>query len=503
MPEVETRVESGDALLRRGGRSFLALGLGNYGAMAVSLVTNAWLARRLGVEEYGQLALLLMASQVMMLVAVNWTHAGFVRFGAGEFVDRRTAADALWTRLGIVLPTAAAAALVLVAARGPITAYLGVPVSAVGLLLLHFTALAALSIVGAVFQARQEMARYGLTLLLDKTAMFVCVAWLPAAWTSSAVPALTCLAVCSSLVACWGVWVVGGSTWRPRRPSSASFRRMAAFSLPLLLTTWAGLFGTNWFDLVILNWYVPVGGIGLYSVATQLAGVMQQVTVVFATLLLPELSVMVVKGQSARIRSLVERGLPYWLLATSLLFAVVIMGARIGVPLVFGESYGGAVPVLAWLMLASCALALFNSCTSLAGAFGATWVMTGVSFASTTVNVVMNLLLIPVFGIIGSAMATVAAYVVGAGCMLVFVQRRVGVPVVRLSWLAGPAVAAFLCFQWIDGMWFYPAAIAAVLGSALVLVRRFGLFRAEDLAVLGGLTMMPSGLRARLAGKGL
>src|SRR5262249_37309672 len=90
-------------------RKFLALGAGNYGAMALSLGINAILTRRLGVEQFGRLALLLTTSQVMALVTANWTQTGLVRFGAREYSATGTVSQTLWARTGVVAPWIAAA----------------------------------------------------------------------------------------------------------------------------------------------------------------------------------------------------------------------------------------------------------------------------------------------------------------------------------------------------------------------------------------------------------
>jgi O-antigen/teichoic acid export membrane protein len=483
--------------LNRTSRSFLALGAGNYGAMAISVVTNAILARRLGAEQYGHLALLLMASQVLLLIAVNWSHAGFVRFGALEFASAGTVTEALWVRMGIALPAAGIGAAAMVIGRQPLAAYLGIPPAGVWLLLVHFVAVCALSLVGAVFQARQQMSRYGACLFLDKTAMLLCVVALPAAWTGRALAALACYATSSLLVAIWGVSVVGPRSLRPAWPGRAAYRAMAVFSAPLMLTSWAGFFGTSWFDLMILKQYVPLDVIGKYSLATQLAGVVQQITVIFSTLLLPELSVMVGLRQTARIRALLERLLPYWLLGTSVLFTFVLLSARVGVPLVFGESYRAAAPVLALLMVASCALALYNACAPLVTAYGSTWALAGIAVLASSVNIVLDLLLIPRFGIIGSAVATVITYVAIAVLVVMFVQRRTGGRILRLGWLASPALGACVCFLLLDGFWFYPAALATAAITVFALVAMFQLFRPEDAVFLRGLHLkLPFGLGA-------
>src|SRR5688572_1083922 len=336
-------------------RNFLALGVGNYGAMAVGLAINVLLTRRLGSEQYGYLALMLMVSQVALQVTVQWSSTGFIRFASREFVSKRTVSDALWARLAIAAPAVTMAVVLLVIARGPLASYLGIPAVAIWLVVVHFLAISALSVIGAVFQATGQMARYGVSLLLDKIVMLALLVAVPSLWAVNPLMVLGCYAASSVGVAVWGTAVLGVAAIRPVWPTRADYRSMALFSAPVLLSSWAGLFGANWFDLVILKWYVPMSSIGVYSLSTQLAGVVQQIAVIFSTLVLPSLSVMVADGQDARIRTFVERLLPYWLLGTSILFTIVLFGARVAVPLAFGQSFSDAAPLVALLMVATSA----------------------------------------------------------------------------------------------------------------------------------------------------
>jgi O-antigen/teichoic acid export membrane protein len=477
-------------------RSFFALGIGNYGAMAIGLAVNALLARRLGTEHYGRLALMLMASQLLLLLSVNWSHTGFVRFGSQEFASRGGVGETLWTRLGVLMPAAVLAASAVVLARQPLASYLDIPETGVWLILAHFVAASVLSIVGAVLQAGNQMARYGVCLLLDKAVVLLCLVVLPAAWIATPMRVLACYAASSLAVAAWAVSAVGLRPLQSAFPPLAAYRQMALFSVPLLLSSWAGLFGTNWFDLVILKWYVPISAIGVYSLAAQLAGVVQQVTVIFSTLLLPSLSVMVAERQDARLRMFLERLLPYWLLGTSILFSMVLLAGRVAVPLIFGEPFSGAAPVLALLMVATSALALFNACAPLIAAVGSTWVLTGICFTSAIANVLLDLILIPRFGLAGSAVATIVAYGMSAALVLGFVQKTVGGKVLRLTWLGAPVVLVCACYMVLDGAWVYPVAIVTGSLTVLALVGSFHLFRDGDAAFLRELRLaLPFGLQ--------
>src|SRR4051812_6855132 len=97
-------------------RNFLFVGAGNYAAMAVSLAINAVLTRRLGLEQFGHLALLLTASQVLALVAINWTHTALVRFGAQEFARSSSIARTFWARVWMVAPWLALIAAIMLSA---------------------------------------------------------------------------------------------------------------------------------------------------------------------------------------------------------------------------------------------------------------------------------------------------------------------------------------------------------------------------------------------------
>ena len=478
--------------LRRHLKNFVGLGVGNYGAMAISLVITVLVTRRLGKELYGGLSLLLMASQMLSLTAANWTQMAVIRFGALEFSSTHTVARTMWSRVWIAAPWAAAGALAMFVGRDWFAGYLGIPRWGLALVGAHFAAGFTLTTIGAAFQARDEMRRYGVVLFLDKAVMAACVLLLPIAWVRSPLTVVAMYAGSTSLVAMWGIVALGWRSFLPITFDRAAYRSMLVFSLPLILSSWAGLIGGSWFDTPVINHYRPIGDVALYSLGTQLAGVVQQVTVVFSTLLLPQMTVLVAQGEQQKIQTFVGRVLPYWFLGLSVLLCLVIFAASPAVPLVFGEAFRSSVPVLVGLVLATCALALFNAFSPLVVALGSTWVLTAICLVSGVVNVAMDFALIPRYGIVGSAFATVLSYAVSAGLVLAFVQSRVGGRVVGLSVLSLPVAIVSLGFFVLQGYWFYLLTIAMGIVSVLWLVSRFRLFRAEDAVYLQGLRLPAS-----------
>jgi O-antigen/teichoic acid export membrane protein len=461
-------------------RGFLAVVAGNYGALVLSLAINIVLTRRLGTEEFGRLSLLFMVSQVMMLFASNWTYTGFIRFAAQEFTASGTVAKTFWTRGGIVAPLALVSCSAALLAGEPLARYLDIPRWALWLVIGHFLAFHVMTSLGAVFQARQEMGRYGILIFADKALVFGILLLLPFMVGPTPLVVLGTYAISCLTVSVMSFWVLGCQNLRPINFHGESIRSLLRFSLPLTLSIWAGLFGTNWIDLIIIKGVLSVSDVGLYSLASQLSGVVQQLTIIFSTLLLPQLSAMVLNEDHAAIRSYLRRMVPYWLLGTSILFCLVLLGADPLLPLVFGRSFQGAVTPFAVLMIATAALALFNAFDPLLNAYGATWALMRVTVVSVIVKVALTFWLTPLLGITGAALATVASYLTSAVLVMVLIRRQTGTPVLSMIWLMAPVLVVCVARLFLVGPVFYLVAVLGTLLSVFALVQTFRLFDATD-----------------------
>lgn len=460
-------------------RSVLVLSGANYGAMGLSLLISVTVTRRLGAEQFGRLALLLMASQVFVLVVANWTQTGLVQFGAREFSETGGTADTFWARMWLVGPLALTTAVTMIILRAPLARYLAIPAWGVGVLLLHMAAAYTSTTLAGVFQAREHMRLYSVSLLLERAVLLAEVVLIPTSWIHGGLTILG-LYVGSSIVASlWSLSQLGPRSLLPVRWNRHACRKMLSFSLPFMLSSWAGLFGANWLDLIVIKWYRPVADVGAYSLATQLAGVVQQVAIVVSTVWLPRVSVMIANGEDEQVRMISRRVFPYWLLGTSVLFCSVMIGMRPVVLTLFGHGFERAIPVLAILMVASSGLALFTSFAPIVSAYGSNWALTSVCLASAAVNVIMDLVLVPLYGINGAALSSVLAYGTAAGLALMLAQRRMGNRVIVLSALSAPVVLVCLAFFWFAGLWFYVVASVVGAASVVALSRAFGLFRGQ------------------------
>jgi O-antigen/teichoic acid export membrane protein len=186
----------------------------------------------------------------------------------------------------------------------------------------------------------------------------------------------------------------------------ALYRQMEKFGLPLVpsaLFLWA----TNFSDRFFLVKLADAGEVGLYSIGVRLSSVIVVLLAAFRAAW-PAFAYSIEDDREAR--------RTYAFVLTYLLFLACWAALALGllapwlVQLLTTERFYGAARVVAPLSFASALLAGYVVIAIGIGRARRTqfnWVVTG---AGAIVNVSLNLILIPPYGMIGAAVATIAAY---------------------------------------------------------------------------------------------
>jgi O-antigen/teichoic acid export membrane protein len=205
----------------------------------------------------------------------------------------------------------------------------------------------------------------------------------------------------------------------------ALFRRMQTFGMPLVPSALA-LWAINWIDREFVIWYKGQAAVGVYSVAVKVASLITFVMVAFRTAW-PAFAYSIEDDRDAR--------RTYSFVLTYLLAAVTWFALALGglapwwVRLLTSKpGYHHAERAVALLAFA---FALYAGYTVLAIGSGRArrtqlnWVVTGTGAA---VNVGLNFWLVPAYGFVGAAVATVVAYGVLFVGMTLYAQSVYPVP---------------------------------------------------------------------------
>lgn len=188
-----------------------------------------------------------------------------------------------------------------------------------------------------------------------------------------------------------------------------------------------------------------------------------------------------------RLTRIVQRSADYLAVVTLPVTMVFLVLSGPIVALVLGESFERTATVLPILLLAYAPIGFGTLAGFLAPVIGLQWRLTLYAATGATANVVLNLLLVPSYGAVGSAWATVGTESLAMALMLATCLRRLGIRL-ELRRLAGAAVAA------------------GAMAAAMLLVRPVGLVPAlaagggtYAVALLGLRVIVPEELRAVFA----
>lgn len=422
---------------RRSARWDLDAGFTNYlalvGGQFVSAVASfgaVWLvASTLGTDGYGRIVAFIGASQLVAQAAIQWTAISLFRHGCREFVDHGRIAASFWNRLAIL-----AANILVVALAAPwlmprLSALFSISSGGAALIVVHLltTALAthtqqALQAAKLPkFQSLLQLAERGsLFLFLATTAALDTLTWWPAALAFAFAPLVSAVVATARL---------RKLIFPMSRVDPSLIREMLRFSTPLIFFSLIGYLTTNHLDTIFILHFLSPAELGVYSIAYQIAGVFMQLTSLLGSLFMAYFITADTLGDRERIERFFRSILPPLTLVCSAGAAFVAIAAALLLEVVFGAPFQVGRPAL-WPLLAAAAVAApvtigFGPATN---ARSRTSIAAIAAVVAALTNSVLNVVLIPRFGLVGCAWATTAAFGSSLVVFLVLSPRLVSAP---------------------------------------------------------------------------
>lgn len=460
-----TRASTPSALLR----GVATLAGGEILARAVAFIATAVLARRLGPEAFGIVGFAAAVCGYLTL-AVN---SGMNDIGAREVARAPERAGHIYasiTTIRLILAAFALALLALLAWLLPKPAVVRAVVLLSGLSFFSYALDPIWALKGL---ERPALAGFGLVLAQGIYAVSVVVA-VGGPADVTAVPVLQFAGEFGAAL------LLGFLLLRGARPSIAIadgmrlLRSSAYLGVAKVLRTI-----TITFDVVMLGLLATERQVGLYSAAYRFTFLLMSIAAALSAAYLPSYA-RAFSGESAPFRRLVETSLVTSAAVGAPLVAGAVVMARPLLTLLFGVDYAEASTAFRLLAL-SVGLIFFHwSLSNLLVASHRTRLQAKIHATAAAVNIVLNFVLIPRYGIVGAATATLIAEIVVAVCGVVILRQMKVLPPVRLALppLAAAAVMAG-AVRIAGGM---PVPARVTLGGVVYIAL---------LAALGGL---PSGL---------
>ena len=195
------------------------------------------------------------------------------------------------------------------------------------------------------------------------------------------------------------------NTKEEARPYRELLTNVMSYSWPLMFVgVLTSIF--YWTDSLIIGYYMGVGNVGIYNVAITLVAFLGIVPELFIQLLFPVAARNLSNNKDNLVNPLIKRVAKWILFINSLIAIICFFFAPQIISLLFGNEFASASSLLRILAVGALFTTLASYFTNLLTVVGKTKTILGNLIMVATINAVLDLIAIPVWGMVGAAIAT-------------------------------------------------------------------------------------------------
>lgn len=434
--------------------------------VAVFSFSSVWLLNKyIGTDGYGIIVAVIAASQIIQ-VLVTWTSVSVSKFSTEEFVATGIIAKPFWNRTYFLILNMA---LVLIGSYvwfEPLSEWLKIQTEFFPYIVAHIIFVIFWLHVQLALQGSKLLRVQGILVAAEKLSIFVCLLILCLSSQITWFSAFSAYIIAPALMILVGMWYLRKLIFPISRIEFGYIRKILIFSLPLLPFSVVGYFSTSYLDVFFISQYLSKTDVGVYAVANQIAGIVMQFPVLAGGILLPMFVTMQLDDQNDQSALYFTKILPSICFAWTFVCAFTATVGGFVLPLIFGEKFS-EIYIILWVMMAAAGISSPGlwGYGSMSNAKSLTYISTIYAVIIGSLNVFFNYLLIPRFGLIGCAWASVISIFFGTSAVVILMNKhlslkRTGAIEATLFILIGAFTATFYKTNILS-------FVAAVIGSLL------------------------------------
>ncbi|WP_299332750.1 flippase [uncultured Psychroserpens sp.] len=202
-------------------------------------------------------------------------------------------------------------------------------------------------------------------------------------------------------------------------------KQLMHYSLPMLATS-SFIFIMGWTDTLMLGYYNDKADVGIYNVVIRIARIAIIAITSINLVLAPKVSELYSSSQFDKMKQMIAKSTKLIFLLTAPIVLIIVIANKF-VLSIFGDEFIAGGTALVIIMISQ----FFNA---MSGSVGQIMNMTGhhknlrnFTLISAILNIVLNLILIPIYGILGAAIATASSSILLNLISVIFVKNRLGI----------------------------------------------------------------------------
>jgi len=225
-------------------------------------------------------------------------------------------------------------------------------------------------------------------------------------------------------------------------------------------------------DTLMIGYFLTSTEVGYYAVAISLSRFFWLVPRAIATVAYPAISEYWANGNRQAVNKLVDKSTKYS--ACILIFAgmSIVFFAKDIITFLFTPEFLPAVLPLAILITGTVTSGILRSVGGIFASVGKVNLVLKISIIGAVGDIILNMILIPIYGIIGAATATTASYALNVFITIFFLRRALAIKLdtawfTKMTALIGTSVMIFYGLDFINH--YFSAAIALILYTIIVI----------------------------------
>jgi len=204
-------------------------------------------------------------------------------------------------------------------------------------------------------------------------------------------------------------------------PGKTQYKKIFNYSYPLIL---AGAIGSilGWTDTFFIGYYMPETEVGLYNAALPIAMLMLMPYKALSSLVMPSMSE-VVEREDKNLNTLLKTLTRWTFSVTFPMFCLMALFSEQVLHILFGADYMTAATSLTILAFGYLYSTSVGHLDSVIKAIDRTEIIYKNAVINFFINIALNIILIPIYGIVGAALATTGSIVFSQTLLLVEVYH--------------------------------------------------------------------------------
>lgn len=201
-------------------------------------------------------------------------------------------------------------------------------------------------------------------------------------------------------------------------------KELLNYSLPLLFSGIL-VFVITWTDTFMLGYFKTVSDVGIYNAAHPTALLMFILPTAFISLFLPVITELYSQNKMNEVKYLFKRVSKWIFFVNFPIFLIIAFFSKQIIGTIFGQDYVSGAIALSVLAFGYLIFSFSYTCQNILSMAKKTRIILFITILFASLNIMLNYILIPIYGINGAAIATSVSFILAATLYLFFNHKLI------------------------------------------------------------------------------